>query len=58
MGDIADMLLEGILCIECGCAFGDNYCPGHPRTCEDCIKEQTEAKQRRRHNKKKRKEVL
>jgi len=34
MGDIADMIIEGILCECCGCFIGDPV--GYPRTCEDC----------------------
>jgi methionyl-tRNA synthetase len=36
MGDIADMILEGILCDVCGMLFVDHNIPGHPRTCDDC----------------------
>lgn len=34
MGDVADMILEGILCEACGVYIGDAV--GHPRLCEDC----------------------
>ena len=34
MGDIADMILEGILCEICGTFLGDPI--GHPETCDDC----------------------
>ena len=34
MGDIADMILEGILCEECGVYIGDGG--GFPRTCDGC----------------------
>jgi hypothetical protein len=36
MGDIADMILEGILCEECG-SYIDDEEPGHLRKCEDCM---------------------
>uniref|UniRef100_A0A6M3K994 Uncharacterized protein n=1 Tax=viral metagenome TaxID=1070528 RepID=A0A6M3K994_9ZZZZ len=35
MGDIADMMLEGILCETCG-EFLDDGAPGHPRRCPAC----------------------
>lgn len=35
MGEIADMILEGIICATCG-LFIDGEQPGHPRECEDC----------------------
>ena len=35
MSDIADMMIEGVLCSQCGVYIeGDE--PGHPRLCEDC----------------------
>lgn len=35
MGEISDMILEGILCQECG-GFVGEAC-GYPRTCDDCL---------------------
>jgi len=35
MGEIAEMILEGLLCENCG-MFIDEDAPGHPRVCEDC----------------------
>jgi hypothetical protein len=37
MGDVADMILEGVLCQECGVYMegGD----GIPRTCAGCLRE-------------------
>jgi len=45
MGDIADMMQEGILCETCGVLM-DDFCgegevsedeiPGYPRRCDDC----------------------
>jgi hypothetical protein len=32
MGEIADMMLEGLLCEQCG-VFIDEDPPGHPRNC-------------------------
>jgi hypothetical protein len=37
MGDIAEMILDGILCEICG-SFIDLDAPMHPRECEDCKK--------------------
>ena len=34
MGEIAEMILEGILCDVCGCYIGSST--GAPRTCGDC----------------------
>lgn len=36
MGDIADMMIEGILCEGCGEYMGDAV--GYPRCCPDCSK--------------------
>lgn len=35
MGEITLLILEGILCQECG-AFVDEQYIGSPRSCEDC----------------------
>lgn len=35
MGDMADMMVEGILCEICG-EFLDGEAPGHPRRCASC----------------------
>lgn len=35
MGEIAEMMLEGILCDGCG-AFIDEHPPGHTRSCANC----------------------
>jgi hypothetical protein len=34
MGEIADMMLEGVLCECCGVYIGDDV--GYPMKCEDC----------------------
>lgn len=39
MGDIAEMVLEGILCEVCGIYIEDGEEPGHPRKCESCEKQ-------------------
>jgi|GEM_PF-1785760 len=36
MGDIAEMILEGVLCQVCG-ELIDGEEPGYPRDCESCI---------------------
>lgn len=38
MGDIADMMLDGVLCEGCG-VYLDGDAPGYPRYCEHCQKE-------------------
>lgn len=40
MGDIADMMMEGVLCIRCGTAFPGRSVSGHPRACRDCQREE------------------
>lgn len=34
MGEIADMMLDGILCQECGQFIGERV--GFPQSCDDC----------------------
>lgn len=43
MGDMAELVLEGVLCQECGVLIDDDDWPGaegmacgHPRYCYDC----------------------
>jgi hypothetical protein len=38
MGDITELILEGVLCDVCGCYIDDDT-NGYPRTCEDCEEE-------------------
>lgn len=49
MGEIADMMLDGILCEQCGCLI-DGEETGYHRLCEDCAKEQRPKKKRRKKN--------
>ena len=35
MGDVADLIIEGLLCQYCG-ALIDGEAPGFPRACEGC----------------------
>ena len=37
MGEIAEMILDGTLCEQCGCFIGEPV--GYPRLCEDCNEE-------------------
>jgi hypothetical protein len=39
MGEIVEMILEGILCELCGGYIDDNY-GGYPRKCSDCLKDE------------------
>lgn len=39
MGEIANMMLDGTLCEQCGCFIDFDYV-GHARLCEDCLDEQ------------------
>lgn len=35
MGKVAEMIIDGLLCEQCGCLIdGDD--PGYTRKCEDC----------------------
>ena len=36
MGEIAEMILSGLMCRVCGSYMDDFKEPGHPRICEDC----------------------
>lgn len=38
MGEIADMVLVGVICESC-CGFIDGQVVGYPRQCEDCKEE-------------------
>lgn len=38
MGDVADMMINGLMCELCG-VIVDGEEPGHPRQCEDCQEE-------------------
>lgn len=38
MGEIADMVVNGFLCMGCGSHI-DFEEPGYPRVCEDCEEE-------------------
>lgn len=35
MGEVIELVFEGVLCKECGCLV-DTTAVGYPRTCEDC----------------------
>lgn len=39
MGDIAEMMLNGILCEQCGCLIEDYEACGYPRKCDYCKSE-------------------
>lgn len=47
MGEIADMIIDGILCEQCG-QYIDEECGGYPRTCEDCKAEERREALRRK----------
>lgn len=45
MGQIAEDMIDGTMCDECGCYFVKNgklYTHGHPATCSDCWKDLSE----------------
>jgi hypothetical protein len=50
MGEIAEMILEGVICQYCGTLI-DGEETGYPRTCNDCIAD--EKKERRRKDERK-----
>jgi hypothetical protein len=35
MGEAADLIIEGVLCQQCGGTI-DGDAPGHPRNCSNC----------------------
>jgi hypothetical protein len=35
MGDVAELILDGIICEFCGCLI-DGEITGYPRKCEEC----------------------
>lgn len=37
MGEIADDMIDGLMCELCGCYFTEEH--GHPATCEECWKD-------------------
>ena len=37
MGEVTDMILEGVLCEQCGVYIGEAV--GYPRCCDDCQEE-------------------
>ncbi|USG64029.1 hypothetical protein NDK47_17925 [Brevibacillus ruminantium] len=39
LGEVAEMILSGLLCQVCGTYMDDFAEPGYPRTCEDCADE-------------------
>ncbi|WPQ59542.1 hypothetical protein [Paenibacillus polymyxa] len=39
MGEIAEMIIEGILCETCGSYIEEGEPQGFPRTCKDCDQE-------------------
>lgn len=36
MGDVTEMILDGVLCEECGCYLEDNEEKPYAHKCEDC----------------------
>lgn len=36
MGEMTEMILNGLLCDVCGAYMDDLEEPGYPRTCDDC----------------------
>lgn len=38
MGEVAELMIEGVLCTECG-GVVDGEAVGYPRPCDDCIEE-------------------
>lgn len=39
MGEIAEMMLDGSLCQDCGQVIGDGNSDGFPVTCDSCLKQ-------------------
>lgn len=55
MGEIAELMLSGFYCEQCGCMIGGDE-PGYPRLCEDCEKESHPRKHKKRRKKARRDE--
>lgn len=36
MGEISEMIQDGVLCDRCGGVVDPPDAPGYPRTCDDC----------------------
>jgi hypothetical protein len=47
MGEIAEMMLSGIMCEGCGVFFDDMDEPGHPRRCTGCRREERQGERPR-----------
>ena len=47
MGEIADAVIGGFYCQECG-QYIDGKEPGYPRICKDCIREENNKANKRR----------
>jgi len=45
LGDVANMMIDGTLCQECG-AYLDGDSPGHPRNCGNCTGSQFHRRRR------------
>lgn len=39
MGEMTDLMLQGVTCQECGEFMTNDDGPGHPQTCDNCISE-------------------
>lgn len=44
MGELADMMINGLLCQHCGVLMDDEEEPGYPRDCPDCAREERKIK--------------
>lgn len=41
MGEVAELVLEGVFCNQCGSTV-DGRAVGYPRPCDDCAEEEDE----------------
>ena len=55
MSDVADMIVEGILCEACGVYIEDDEAAGYPRQCNDCKPRNKKQRKRNRRRKDKQK---
>ncbi len=46
MSEIADMIVAGLICVECQMLIDDEEAQGHPRRCSDCIREEKAGRKR------------
>jgi hypothetical protein len=44
MGEITELILEGVLCETCGDYIDNDDIPGHPVKCAECLRKEEKGK--------------